>query len=908
MKFVRLQLTGFGKFVNREIELREGFNLIYGGNEAGKSTLHAFIRGMLYGFKKPATIRRYFTAEQERYRPWLSTGYAGSLEYAAGGNSYLVRRDFDRDETHIYDALTGAEITGRFRQDRRREYDFAEQHTGLSVIVFNNTVSVRQMGIAPEDELAAEVSGRLANLGSAGLDDVPVQNALTQLQKAAEQIGSSRAGAKPHGRAAARVAALAAEMSRTEEILTGLRESEVRLAACRNRLAGQSEALAATEAALHRAKRALLRQRLAKARVYRARRQEIAAASAALARYAEYPLEREEAVRQLLQAQREKEVVRQEIAGEIAALTERRREIERETERQAAYNCLEEVDLLTLHHNFNRWCDLVDEVGEYGRELAARRAEIAATDAALAPYRPYGEKFAAAAQKVTELDESLRYREEAAAGRKGQKRVAANQLTPGRIAAAVLAAAGGYAGYLFGNLWLSLLGAAITIFLLCYRRSAAGGQEKAEAMEREMAAVRAELAAVLRNCGATGVQEFREKKNRYNALLQRREMQAELTAAAEGSQRRAAEKAAERRAAIGACLAAAGLLPADGEPTKELVEAFSTALRANLELRREKASVSGQIAARREKLAAITAELQKIAAELTGNLDATGAADAAEFLHGCERRRAYDALQEQMAGQTNLLDAVLQGMDYTALEAAAAGPDEDEAVADGAAAEDLAAAADRYREEISRLSREQVELETTIETRLRGLRSPALIAEEQAAAQRAADGYALEIAAIELARDTISELARNIHREFAPQLNRRVGEIIGTITAGRYRDVRISETVAVSTASPETGVPVQVSGLSAGTADQFYLAARLAIAELLTGRPELPLILDDCFVHYDESRLRNVLKFLAGLAGKHQIILLTCRRREEEILRELGLPLNVINLTGPEAMREANLA
>ena len=47
MLLKKLKVDYFGKFSKREINLKPGINIIYGENEAGKSTLHAFIKGCL---------------------------------------------------------------------------------------------------------------------------------------------------------------------------------------------------------------------------------------------------------------------------------------------------------------------------------------------------------------------------------------------------------------------------------------------------------------------------------------------------------------------------------------------------------------------------------------------------------------------------------------------------------------------------------------------------------------------------------------------------------------------------------------------------------------------------------------------------------------------------------------------
>lgn len=41
-----LILKNFGKFQNKKIELKEGINVIYGGNESGKTTIHSFLQGI----------------------------------------------------------------------------------------------------------------------------------------------------------------------------------------------------------------------------------------------------------------------------------------------------------------------------------------------------------------------------------------------------------------------------------------------------------------------------------------------------------------------------------------------------------------------------------------------------------------------------------------------------------------------------------------------------------------------------------------------------------------------------------------------------------------------------------------------------------------------------------------------
>ena len=52
MRFLDLYISGFGKFHDTAVSFEDGLNVIYGKNEAGKSTIHTFIRGMLFGIER----------------------------------------------------------------------------------------------------------------------------------------------------------------------------------------------------------------------------------------------------------------------------------------------------------------------------------------------------------------------------------------------------------------------------------------------------------------------------------------------------------------------------------------------------------------------------------------------------------------------------------------------------------------------------------------------------------------------------------------------------------------------------------------------------------------------------------------------------------------------------------------
>lgn len=51
MRIREIWMKNFGRFADRRITVNDGIQLFYGENEAGKSTIHTFLKGMLFGME-----------------------------------------------------------------------------------------------------------------------------------------------------------------------------------------------------------------------------------------------------------------------------------------------------------------------------------------------------------------------------------------------------------------------------------------------------------------------------------------------------------------------------------------------------------------------------------------------------------------------------------------------------------------------------------------------------------------------------------------------------------------------------------------------------------------------------------------------------------------------------------------
>lgn len=151
-----------------------------------------------------------------------------------------------------------------------------------------------------------------------------------------------------------------------------------------------------------------------------------------------------------------------------------------------------------------------------------------------------------------------------------------------------------------------------------------------------------------------------------------------------------------------------------------------------------------------------------------------------------------------------------------------------------------------------------------------------------------------ELNAIDLALDTMTELSSSIRDSFGLYLNKTASELIDGITGGIYSSMSVDENLNVFMNTRTKLVPVDQ--VSSGTMDQIYLALRLAAAKLIqSGQDEMPLIFDDSFVLYDDSRLKSALKWLCN-AYKGQIIVFTCHQREAQMLTANQIPYHLIHM------------
>lgn len=252
-----------------------------------------------------------------------------------------------------------------------------------------------------------------------------------------------------------------------------------------------------------------------------------------------------------------------------------------------------------------------------------------------------------------------------------------------------------------------------------------------------------------------------------------------------------------------------------------------------------------------------------------------------------KQKASVDAIEAIVLNQGDLNSAV------SGLEALGELPDEnDPRITKNA---EHRAAVSRLDVKISEYKTNLSVLQTEIRTSFVGKKTAAQIENEIKSAK---SDLALQEAycdALSEAYAVLREAYEEMMNSFGPALNSRTAEIFSSLSCGKYNNAIVSKDLSIA-AEAGTGGLTDWQYLSAGTADQAYLALKLAVTELICkGSSSLPVMMDDPFVQYDSKRAAKAMEFLEGYSADRQVIMFTCRESVKKKANTLGARVIELN-------------
>ena len=183
MKIKSLNIASFGSLKNKKIDFSDGFNIIYGDNENGKTTIMAFIKMMFYGSERGSS--QISKNIRKKYSPWDGSAMAGSIDFTHSGRNYRIEREFRSSNSTDKVTLCDLDLGTR----TICESDIGLKFFGISSSGFDRSVFINQFGF-PSGDPDGELSNRLSNIALTGDESVSFDTISGRILKAKNALMS----------------------------------------------------------------------------------------------------------------------------------------------------------------------------------------------------------------------------------------------------------------------------------------------------------------------------------------------------------------------------------------------------------------------------------------------------------------------------------------------------------------------------------------------------------------------------------------------------------------------------------------------------------------------------------------------------------------------------------------------
>jgi DNA repair exonuclease SbcCD ATPase subunit len=848
-------IKGFGKYSQKEFLFDRGLNCVFGENEAGKSTLLWFIRGMLYGLKGGRAKTTGEQAPLKKFQPWSDNTYSGSLEIETDkGETFYIYRDFNKKTLNIYndryEDVTSFLLTSSDMQP-------GEIFTGMSEECFESTCFIDSAGSCLTIDDRKGIESRLIEVSETGFFDVSLTHALSLL----EDIRKKEIGA-----AADRRTLRDRPLPKTLDRITELEEKTARFEKIREEITSLHERLdqvqiqikeyEGTIALLNREEEVLdeaasLLKDLIKVSILNDMMESYKENVKALEKAKTKKTECQNALSEL-------SVYEGETAESVkipGQLYDRKRLYRSDYEK--ALRALEQYkeEKTLLEKQLKEYEAFLDNKGAVDTVLDLQRI--------LPVYKKDAEQSAA------------KRKEE----RKAEQEVIAKKIKRTNLLFIPILLAFVIFG-MFSYIEQNIIGALLLVpcvaaFVLLFLKKKSmqkeiyhEGDDQARItpeMERYQEA-ESRLAQALKLLSCSDFDEFKRRLNDFNALVHKTDA---ITYGERLQNEAVQEKHDWLTRAESEFKEAIAKFKREEAEDKEKIAAIERGWNRYVGIKMELEQWE-----RREK------ELSEALSALLMKLKDQGYSDFDELY------RAYPSLTESLQKKAAYVKEKAQGLESPELDRGISLLSKQDIKAVGSLFETLSQENKRKREQVIPAHGDLKVTETRIQRDLDNLweeyedyksaSEELLMLYEKKERLMLQDRILNET--ISMLRMAGDDVKNNFYRPMSEKLNM----YVSLITSGKHGDMKVGETLQIN-ASGESGIR-SVMDYSTGTIEQIFFALRLACAELMEGEETCPLFADEIFASYDDQRVFRTLRLIAETATKRQVFLFTCRKREPDMI------------------------
>ncbi|TJX67943.1 hypothetical protein E8P77_03530 [Soehngenia saccharolytica] len=784
LKLKKIILTNFGKFENFILDLDDGLNVVYGKNEAGKSTIQAFIHGMFYGFLKPDAKKTIYLDELKKYEPFDRTDYRGSMLFEHEKVYYRIERTFKKnsEDLRVYNEVTGEDITKKFANSgNTRIIQPGFYFFNMDYTTFKNTISLGQNEATVDKKISEKLRERLSNSYQTNSENISLNNALNLLENKRKEIGSIKAKTSDYAKIIDKVGK---NEERLREIKAKEQQYDEYLIKRLNVIKEISELNTYIEE---------LNSNLDKIYYYEKFEKYLKAKklvdNIALTR------EKIEIINPILDISNEDIIEIENIDKILEGYQNELNMINREKAQIIS-------NINDIGYDENRYLNLIESKEKINKLIQ------------LEPKK-----------EVNSFEKDI--------DRKTKQRLKfINVLTILFIAIDTSISV-----YAFNkrNMIALISIQAIWVFILIlhgYRKKVLKQIDILDQYQNE----KSDYLALLKQEGFSDVEDLKEKLDDIISEI--------------------------------------NLLDLDKK------DIYRMKMRLK-DLEDKEILTQKTFDNYRQKIEEILSKHEVNSIE--------------EIYQAYEKHRENKVLENELRLNEDILKTLLKTDSFEELENEFNNIKSISQPLNYDKKSDLETELRNKRNERMELEKKLSNLEGILKSTDNLFEEKMYIEEENKVLKNKLDEYDLELKAIEIAESKINRISEDIHSNFAPELNRKIGEKINFITSGKYSTIKVDKDMCMKVLEPKTNKLISLDRLSYGTVDQINFALRLALSEEI-GAEKLPVILDEPFAHFDDERLKNTLDMLNKIKEERQVILFTCHKTEQILLEKMECEVNFLQI------------
>lgn len=201
MKLTHVHIDGFGKLSDLDFTPSDKLVILYGENEAGKTTFCHFLQALFFDFVRPGAKVRLRTQERDRFRPMHGGPYGGYADMKTQKGHFRIERDFEKNLLRVTDLVTGDDLS---------RFYTAPDDPGRSLFsvdrnVYRQTVELDTLSDKQLRDANTVIRDQLLGVLLQGDRTFSIQSLYDVLDKRLADIGTDRTPTKPYGQVLARI-------------------------------------------------------------------------------------------------------------------------------------------------------------------------------------------------------------------------------------------------------------------------------------------------------------------------------------------------------------------------------------------------------------------------------------------------------------------------------------------------------------------------------------------------------------------------------------------------------------------------------------------------------------------------------------------------------------------------------